>query len=157
MESTYDFLCYCCNTNREDDYQCSCHDEDTDKIYSTGYFVAITNNPSEIQSLLSPCPCMSSESVSGQCKLTAHQNVLCTTPAAAKDISVSAEVLVICDIPSSIEEYQKMIGQFARPNSYIVTYFTENDFDIAKDLTRYLRRCKQLVPEWLKNISEELS
>merc|ERR1719391_1458342 len=120
-----------------------------------GYFVAVTNNASEIHQdpFFEHFPGIAAKVVTDHSELTADQNILCTTATSVRRSVVKgnsmppAEVIVICDMPSSTEEYQKLVRQFARPNSHMVTFFSEQDCAIAKDLARYLTKCKQQVPQ----------
>jgi len=86
-------------------------------------------------------------------------NVLIATDLASRGLDIKNIDLVInFDMPRNIEDYIHRIGRTGRAGNKgrAISFFTNSDVDLTKDLINVLNLSKQEVPEQLKDIKYNL-
>lgn len=89
-----------------------------------------------------------------------HCPIIVATAVAARGLDIpNVKHVINFDLPSDIEEYVHRIGRTGRVGNagLASSFFNEKNRNMAPDLFELLTESKQEVPEWLANISREVT
>ena len=87
---------------------------------------------------------------------SSRTGVLVATDVAARGLDVNdIDVVINYDFPGDIETYVHRIGRTGRgeKNGIAVTFFTDENANMAQKLTEIMKQANQEVPEWLTNLA----
>lgn len=83
--------------------------------------------------------------------------ILVATDVAARGLDVNdIDIVINYDFPGDIETYVHRIGRTARGNKegIAITFFTDENKNMSRKLTKIMTQAKQELPDWLKALAD---